>query len=105
MSVFVKGMQMPTSCVVCPFGLNGFPDEQIVICTRLGRFVGDSKKKPKGIPKDCQLVEVPAHGRLVDIDEVYRVLSEQYRHSTETQHTALREALSRVPIIAEGEDE
>jgi len=70
MSVFVKGMQMPTSCVDCPFGLNGWPDERIIICTRLGRLIGDpEKKKPEGIQKDCPLVEAPAsHGRFIDAD-------------------------------------
>ena len=59
-----------------------------------------------GRVQEFDLVEVPTpHGHLVDIDEVYRVLTEYYHHSTETQHTALREALSRVPTIIEAEEE
>ena len=51
-----------------------------------------------------RVVAVPEkHGALVDIDEVYRVLSEQYHHTTDLQHTALREALAKVPIVFEAE--
>ena len=37
------------------------------------------------------------HGRLLDEDDVYEVLTEYYHHCMEIQHEALREALSRVP--------
>ena len=39
--------------------------------------------------------------RLVDIDEVYNVLTDYYHHRTPTQHNALKEALSRVPTMVE----
>lgn len=34
---------------------------------------------------------------LIDRETAYKVLTEYYHHSTDTQHQALREALSRVP--------
>ena len=37
--------------------------------------------------------------RLVDADEVYKVLTDYYHHKTETQHEALKEALSKVPTV------
>lgn len=37
-------------------------------------------------------------GKLIDIDEAYKVLTDYYHHKTEIQHKALKEAIERVPI-------
>lgn len=37
--------------------------------------------------------------RLIDAEEVYKTLTEYYHHRTDMQHTALKEALDRVPTI------
>ena len=37
--------------------------------------------------------------RLIDADEAYKVLTDYYRHRTETQHEALKEAIERVPTV------
>lgn len=37
--------------------------------------------------------------RLIDADEVYKVLTDYYHHRTEIQHEALKEALSKVPTV------
>lgn len=37
--------------------------------------------------------------RLIDADEGYKILTEYYHHRTDMQHTALKEALDRVPTI------
>ena len=38
-------------------------------------------------------------GRLIDIDEAYKVLTDYYHHKTEIQHDALKEAIERVPTV------
>lgn len=38
-------------------------------------------------------------GRLIDIDEAYKVLTDYYHHRTEIQHKALKEAIERVPTV------
>lgn len=38
-------------------------------------------------------------GRLIDIDEAYKVLTDYYHHKTEIQHKALKEAIERVPTV------
>lgn len=97
MSVLIKGMEMPCACVDCELY-----EADLYWC------LGAKKEVPYS-PVDkhaefCPLVEVPTpHGRLVDIDEVYKVLSEQYHHTTDLQHTALREALAKVPTALEAE--
>ena len=37
--------------------------------------------------------------RWIDTDAAYAVLTDYYHHSTDTQHTALREALGRVETV------
>lgn len=37
--------------------------------------------------------------RLIDADEAYKVLTDNYHHRTEFQHEALKEAIERVPTI------
>ena len=39
------------------------------------------------------------HGRLLDADDVFHVLTSYYHHSTDFQHEALKEALARVSTI------
>lgn len=38
-------------------------------------------------------------GRLVDADEVYKVLTNYYHHRTEIQHKMLKEAIGKVPTV------
>ena len=40
---------------------------------------------------------------LIDRETAYKVLTEYYHHRTDTQHQALREALSRVPSAEQTE--
>ena len=71
MSVLIKGIEMPKSCVDCPCSLNMF------FCRALdGREVTDRtgiEFKEDGIvvsrPDWCPLVEAPGkHGQLIDVD-------------------------------------
>ena len=107
MSILVKGMMMPNSCLECMLHMCGRINEWDIFCNfthkRVGKF--DDKKWNNGWRSSrCPLTEVPTpHGRLVDIDEVYRVLSKQYHHTTDLQHTALREALAKGPTVLEAE--
>ena len=72
MSILIKGMDMPKSCMNCPF--KGFDrvcgrgnicsiNESITFHAVLDGL--DVKFVRKG---DCPLVEVPPHGRLIDAD-------------------------------------
>lgn len=101
MSILVKGTNKPDSCRYCDFRHMSLT--QNAFCTATHETIDYMDERTKRLG-NCPIVEIPDHVHLVDIDEVYRGLTEYYHHSTETQHTALREALSRVPIIAEGED-
>ena len=62
MGVYIKGMEMPTSCDECPmFNLD---IDGGCYCTKY--FV--IRKKDQDRPDWCPLVPVPPHGRLIDAD-------------------------------------
>ena len=76
MSVLIKGMEMPTSCSVCPM-LEG--DRMDGLCHAASKWLDDDEHwtwyvYPEGDmdvskPCNCPLVPVPApHGRLIDAD-------------------------------------
>ena len=68
MSIFIKGMDMPENCGKCRFAgvcvvhsVEEWPDLESIM---FNEVIGvEGKRDP-----DCPLVEVPAHGRLVDAD-------------------------------------
>ena len=60
MGVYIKGMEMPTNCFLCPLSvLNG----ERLFCEVTKDEVLRAKK-----PSDCPIVLVPDHGRLIDAD-------------------------------------
>ncbi len=76
MSVLIKGMEMPTSCPVCPM-LEG--DRMDGLCHAANKWLDDDEYwtwyvYPEGDmddskPCNCPLVPVPTpHGRLIDAD-------------------------------------
>ena len=91
MSVLIKGIQMPK---------NGWTDIRL--------FYDGSLTMPTGNRPYYKLlttVEIPVpHGRLLDADDVFNVLTSYYHHSTDFQHEALKEALARVSTIIPAEE-
>lgn len=63
MSILIKGMQMPESCIFCP-------------CESYGECNANHCKNveeacvKKERDKDCPLIPVPPHGRLIDADKI-----------------------------------
>ena len=57
MSILIKGMEMPTSCAFCRF--NG------AYCYAKGDEDAHSTLS-------CPLIPIPAHGRLIDADELWK---------------------------------
>lgn len=56
MSVLIKGMELPESCSGCAIRYEMF-------CPLRHRFIADEGRR-----KNCPLVPVPPHGRLIDAD-------------------------------------
>ena len=70
MSILIKGMEMPKNCSDCPLNY----DQMACIVTGTGWWSDtmvlmgfDSCKERL---HDCPLIELPPHGRLVDIDKI-----------------------------------
>lgn len=70
MSVIIKGLKMPKEgCKDCQLVARGlFYD----VCPFLSRIVNGNVERG-GKPYDCPLVELPDHGRLVDVDVMERM--------------------------------
>lgn len=57
--LLIKGMDMPKNCERCPIREGTFCD---IIRKDIDRFYGGAVRRDK----DCPLVEVPEHGRLIE---------------------------------------
>lgn len=73
MSVLVKGMKMPNSCTDCYF-------KYVMIDNYVGCDFDRTLLKigNNGRRDDCQLFELPKHGRLIDADVVSWQFLKQY---------------------------
>lgn len=62
MGVYIKGMEMPENCALCPVwdAGNCLVVSEAIICEYTKRS------------SDCPRVSVPPHGRLVDADELFK---------------------------------
>ena len=84
MSIFIKGMEMPQTCDECFLPLQ--------LC--------DYAMKPNG---KCPLIELPPHGRLVDIESV-RAKARDVMLANGAKHRCIdATALYEIPIIIEAE--
>lgn len=71
MSVYIKGMEMPTSCFYCPFRWKVDPDTFVCLATNEHieeTFAGTIETRNKG---ECPIIPVPDHGRLIDADTIH----------------------------------
>ena len=97
MGIYIKGMKMPKSCAECPLK---YFDGEAECCP----FVGDSVFYNRR-SDNCPLVPVPAHGRLIDADEM---LKEHYNGSPDGfvfRASVIRpEMVEKLPTIIEAEE-
>ncbi len=72
MGVYIKGMEMPFCCLVCPCsGTDNTEDgNEVWICeaSKLRQLTTEDKIEHR--PEWCPLVPVPPHGRLIDADAI-----------------------------------
>ena len=67
MGVYIKGMEMPTSCYDCDFAYQDQDSEHNVYwtCAAVHKSACMHERR-----EDCPLVPVPPHGRLIDADDL-----------------------------------
>ncbi len=87
MSVLVKNMEMPQNCTGCP------------ICCGLPY----QHRDVKGRRPDCPLIELPPHGRLGDLDELYKVANMADDFGADT--TDILKLIIDTPAVIEAEGE
>ena len=112
MSVLVKGMEMPKSCMNCMFC--GFAGANCELDTCL--ITGNAQKHiPHSKMPDCPLVPIPPHGRLIDADELevqdgwlrdskYFAQESSHTHITFVYSSDIYNAPTVIPADKDGED-
>ena len=87
--ILIKGMEMPKNCGECAFYIDG-------ACYGKGyrdyRSIMDTAK-----PDDCPLIELPPHGRLIDVSTVEEIRF----HDADGYHVINGEQLCELEIDAE----
>lgn len=66
MSIYIKGMEMPSSCLHCDFA-----DEFGDCCCKDTEPYECEFDKHDSRPDWCPLIELPPHGRLGDLDALF----------------------------------
>ncbi len=101
MSVLIRGMEMPKSCMVCS-----------CTDTEYGECVLDTEKRcPEDYHKRadwCPLITVPPHGRLIDADALnYTMLyKENWMHGTGVEAPAVwKKDIDAAPTIIPASEE
>lgn len=115
MSVLIKGMEMPHDCEVCPC-LQYFHGRRF-ICGITHTVIGEADKL-----RNCPLIEIPPHGRLIDADllmrEFEKAQNTMKQHGQEyscsflstsqeisTEWYCVEDILDDAPTVIEAEDE
>ena len=106
MSILIKGAKMPENCFRCPMGYRyGDVDDAKLMCTITAKVV--SIGESMDIMKNCPLVEIPTHGRLIDKDKLedvfWDILNEPEKYD-KPLHCMMLE-LQTAPTVIESEEE
>mgnify|MGYP007022360499 CR=1 FL=1 len=95
MSILIKGMEMPTSCYLCPFC-----DYVSARCDAVKGNPYTPTNRYEVRADWCPLVPVPPHGRCIDADAL---VMENYTQYGAIDALAL-EAIKAAPTILEAEE-
>lgn len=79
MSVYIKGMEMPRACQMCPLSHWNKLD-QLTGCELVRKYVPETDEDfwNNDRPSWCPLIEVPPHGDLIDRDTLLQYKGDCY---------------------------
>ena len=97
MSILIRGMKMPETCGSCSFF--EMPHQDYPYCRLTNNDIYDWGKKQK----NCPLIELPPHGRLIDADVLMEKAFRYQIHGKPTLKVVLASALRDAPTIIESE--
>ena len=105
MSVLIKGMEMPTSCWVCPCECD-YSHCGKSVCGITAESTLENRENRRD---DCPLIPVPPHGRLIDADNLRRlydptdyeldVMSEDYFYRCHVAIPVIQQNIDDMPTI------
>lgn len=103
--IYVKGMELPIQCVSCPFWKVTYIIKPMDICGAVPKKI----EQPYGSrPEWCPLVEVPAHGRLIDGDKLEGDLRRMARYQDGFRQQGILgccETIKMAPTIIPAEED
>ena len=106
MSVLIKGMEMPTSCMLCPFCVEEADPANGEMCMVTGTLMPPCTRERLD---NCPLIEIPPHGRLIDADDLLATVHSAMEDDDmyEDDYRDVRDWLAVAPTVieAEGGDE
>lgn len=105
MSVLIKGMEMPKSCVECPCcrhdNWNGATAHQCNV-SLITFGAEDEKWLYNTRPNWCPLVKIPPHGRLIAANLLKAEFTGNFRYAYET--ALVKAIIDSSPTVIEAED-
>lgn len=99
MGVYIKGMEMPTSCQDCRF-CNGQANTDYGVCAWCDV---DGKARDAYTMQDCTLVPVQAHGRLIDADALLTAYDDKHVGPPGGARKLIENAPTIIPASEENE--
>ena len=73
MGVYIKGMEMPTNCMLCPFCVEEVDPANGEMCMVTWTLMPPCTRERLD---NCPLVPVPPHGALIDRDDFFATCPE-----------------------------
>lgn len=108
--ILIKGLEMPKNCDECRFCVNGFTDDAPMYECAVQSYENvsvlvESGGKPFDFRPDwCPLIELPPHGRLIDIKSVeygkFTTVGNEYQR---WWNGALESVIDNAPTVIEAE--
>ena len=105
MGVYIKGMEMPTSCYDCDFAYQDQDSEHNVYwtCAAVHKSACMHERR-----EDCPLVPVPPHGRLIDAGKIgltdFEIILCQKGNPFKNALEMLLEKIENAPTIIPAEE-
>lgn len=109
--ILIQGMKMPKSCYSEAYSENGFcPFHCFDYHGGSHCTMSACKCLKTRRPKDCPLIPVPEHGRLIDVDAYIKAEMEEYRKHGDDYGKERAETIADVlavldkhtPVVVEG---
>lgn len=103
MSILINGAKMPKTCNECQSTLGLFCNECPLFKDFPKEFTGESELLEHTRLSDCPLVEIPPHGRLIDVDKLKDKLSGKME--TDRDLFVFLVITDHMPTVIESEEE